>query len=134
MNKILLAYDGSDPSKRAAAKTGELAARLGVPVTVVTVGELAPSAYGTVAPVVDPEVFHQLLAEGVALVKQSGVEAGGRLLWGKPAEEIVELAGTDGCDTIVVGHRGLGGLQSLLLGSVAKHVIDHAPCSVLVVR
>jgi nucleotide-binding universal stress UspA family protein len=58
MNKILLAYDGSDPSKRAAAKTGELAARLGVPVTVVTVGELAPSAYGTVAPVVDPERSH----------------------------------------------------------------------------
>jgi nucleotide-binding universal stress UspA family protein len=70
----------------------------------------------------------------VALVKQAGAEAEGRLLWGKPADQIVELAEADGYEAIVMGHRGRGGLESLLLGSVAKDVIDQARCSVLVVR
>ncbi|MEO6059363.1 MAG: universal stress protein [Candidatus Limnocylindria bacterium] len=37
-------------------------------------------------------------------------------------------------DLIVTGSRGLGGLARILLGSVARNVAVHAPCSVLVVR
>jgi nucleotide-binding universal stress UspA family protein len=35
---------------------------------------------------------------------------------------------------IAIGHRSRGRLAGLLGGSVAKHVIDTAPCAVLVVR
>jgi nucleotide-binding universal stress UspA family protein len=34
---------------------------------------------------------------------------------------------------MVVGHRGLGRLGHLLVGSVARHVAQHAPCPVVVV-
>ena len=37
-------------------------------------------------------------------------------------------------DLIVVGSRGLGGFKRMLLGSVSSGVLNHASCSVLVVR
>ena len=39
-----------------------------------------------------------------------------------------------GVDTIVMGTRGHTGLARLILGSVARNVLLHAPCSVLIVR
>lgn len=134
MHPVLLAYDGSDQSRNAAARAADLARRLGVSVKVVLVGEVIESGYGGPVPVVDTEVYDQVLAEGVDLVRKSGVDAAGTLLWGSPAEQIVEAAESHGCDPIILGHRGKGGLETLLLGSVAKDVIDRAHCSVMVVR
>jgi nucleotide-binding universal stress UspA family protein len=37
-------------------------------------------------------------------------------------------------DLVVVGSRGLTGLPRLVLGSVARNVLYHAPCSVLIVH
>ena len=53
---------------------------------------------------------------------------------GDPASEILDAAQERGADLIVTGSRGLGGLESLLLGSVARNVLTHARCSVLIVR
>ena len=44
------------------------------------------------------------------------------------------MATAEGADLIVVGSRGLSTLPRLLLGSVARKVLLHAPQSVLVVR
>ena len=37
-------------------------------------------------------------------------------------------------DLVVVGSRGRSGIAAVLLGSVSKHVVDHAPCPVVVVK
>jgi nucleotide-binding universal stress UspA family protein len=50
---------------------------------------------------------------------------------GNPAEELIKL-GRD-ADLIVVGARGRGGFRHLLTGSVATHLVNHAPCPVVVV-
>lgn len=134
MARILLAYDGSEPSRHAAKQAADLATHEGAEVELLVVGELLPSGYGTETPVVDPEVFTQIATEGVELLRGLGVTAHGHVVWGRPAEAIVKAAEAGGYGTIVMGHAGHGRLEALLLGSVAKHVIDRAHCSVLVVR
>jgi nucleotide-binding universal stress UspA family protein len=49
-----------------------------------------------------------------------------------PAKALLTAAET--ADLLVVGTRGRGGFERLLLGSVADQCIRHAACSVLVVR
>jgi nucleotide-binding universal stress UspA family protein len=134
MPGILLAYDGSEPARHAAKQAAELATREDQAVEVLVVGELAPSGYGTETPVVEAEVFTQVAEEGIQLLASLGVTAHGHVVWGRPAEEIVKAAAAGGYETVVVGHAGHSRLETLLLGSVARHVIDHAHCSVLVVR
>jgi nucleotide-binding universal stress UspA family protein len=53
---------------------------------------------------------------------------------GHPAESIVRCAEDHGIDRIVAGHRGHCLFERLLLGSVGRQVIAHAPCTVTVVR
>jgi nucleotide-binding universal stress UspA family protein len=57
-----------------------------------------------------------------------------RMLFGKPAEAIVQLAADEDVDLIVLGTHGRRGLRSVLAGGVAKEVIRHAPCPVVAVR
>jgi nucleotide-binding universal stress UspA family protein len=53
---------------------------------------------------------------------------------GNPAPMIVEEAKHWNADLIVVGSHGFGFWNRLLLGSVSNAIVQHAPCSVLVVR
>ena len=53
---------------------------------------------------------------------------------GKPADEILMLAGEVGADLIVLGTKGLTGVERLVLGSVAERVVREAGCSVVVAR
>jgi nucleotide-binding universal stress UspA family protein len=55
------------------------------------------------------------------------------VLAGDAAHEIIAAARRRGMDLVVTGTRGLRGVR-VILGSVARNVLLHAPCSVLVVR
>lgn len=50
------------------------------------------------------------------------------------AEGIVHHAENEGCDLVVVGDTGHGGLAKALLGSVSRYVLRHVPCSVWISR
>jgi nucleotide-binding universal stress UspA family protein len=50
------------------------------------------------------------------------------------AQAIIETAADSRSDLIVVGSTGKTGWERLLLGSVSRHVLHHAPCSVWVER
>jgi nucleotide-binding universal stress UspA family protein len=54
------------------------------------------------------------------------------LLEGHPAEVAVDWAREAGCDVMVAAHHS-GRVERVLLGSFAKHLVDHAPCAVLLV-
>jgi nucleotide-binding universal stress UspA family protein len=64
----------------------------------------------------------------------SGFQVRWSIATGDPANEIIGAAHNLGCDLIVMGSRGLTGLDRLLLGSVARNVLLHAPTSVLIIR
>ena len=53
---------------------------------------------------------------------------------GHPVEELLGLAQRLNVDHIILGHRSKGLFEQLLMGSVAKRVVDFARCSVTVVR
>jgi universal stress protein A len=56
------------------------------------------------------------------------------VVFGTPARNIVDDAAANGIDLIVMGTHGRGGVQHLLMGSVAERVVRTAPCPVLTVR
>ena len=56
------------------------------------------------------------------------------IIGGPPSQVIVEEAQKWGADLIVMGSRGLGAWNRLLLGSVSNAVVHHAKCSVEIVR
>jgi nucleotide-binding universal stress UspA family protein len=53
---------------------------------------------------------------------------------GKAAEEILRLAREVGADLIIVGSKGMTGLERLILGSTSEHVVREAGCTVEVAR
>jgi nucleotide-binding universal stress UspA family protein len=53
---------------------------------------------------------------------------------GQPGAALVAAANRPGCDLVVVGARGLGALERLVLGSVSERVLRHARCPVLIVK
>lgn len=56
------------------------------------------------------------------------------LVEGSPGKQIVEYADSEGCDLIVMGTHGRGGIDRLLLGSVAERVVRTSNVPVLTVR
>jgi len=53
---------------------------------------------------------------------------------GRPEYAILEAAGRERSDLVLVGSRGVSGVARMLLGSVSEYVARHAHCSVLVGR
>lgn len=53
---------------------------------------------------------------------------------GKPWREILELAGDNHMDLVVLGVRGRGAADLVLFGSTTQHVVRNAPCPVLTLR
>lgn len=53
---------------------------------------------------------------------------------GRPAVEIARFAEEEASDMIVIATHGLSGLERLLLGSTAEHIVRLAPCPVFTVK
>ncbi|RWM24643.1 universal stress protein [Mesorhizobium sp.] len=80
-------------------------------------------------------VAERIASEGAKVARTKGVSGVESLVVeGDPAREIVETAKTRGADAIVIGSRGLGDLQGLLLGSVSHKVAHLAPCTTIIVH
>ena len=57
-----------------------------------------------------------------------------RLVRGRPAKRIVDVAQECGCDLIVMGFHGHGRLHTSLLGCVSQKVMQASPIPVLLIR
>ncbi len=74
------------------------------------------------------------IEEARALCADHRITPETHLLSGQPAEALLALASRIGCQHIVLGHRRKGLFEQLLMGSVAKRVVDFARCTVTIVR
>ena len=137
--KILVALDGGPIAAHAIDVGIELGRSLKSDIAIVHVMSLPVPVGGDIG--VPPEEMTTLvqqegrrLLDGVRqrlLLESSVLEF---LESGDPAVEIVKAAKAWPADLIVIGSHGRGGLDRMLLGSVAESVMRHAPCPVLVVR
>lgn len=133
MKRILVAYDGSEPARRALGTAIELANKFSASITVVSV---VPVHAGRVPidPWDDPLVHTQQLREAKQILTEQGITAEFVRPSGDPAIEIEHLAEAGDFDTIVVGSRGLSAVSRFLQGSVSEHVATHSGATVLIAR
>ena len=148
VGSILLAMDGSETSEHAERTLIDWPVFRGHPVRVVSVAEvgipwsmgMAPGIYDQVmesytSAVDEARLQCRAFAEtSSGRLAEAGYQATPEVREGSAAAELVEAAKARECDLIVIGTRGHTGLARLVLGSVARNVLVHAPCSVLVVR
>lgn len=131
MHRILLAYDGSEPARRALDTTVELATRFGATVGVISVVPIQGATLG-VAPWDDREVHDIELRDAQARLREHGIEPELIEPYGDPAWTIERIAMEREYDTIVIGSRGQGALGRFLSGSVSQHVATHSQATVIV--
>jgi nucleotide-binding universal stress UspA family protein len=135
--KILLAVDGSDPSRNAITVAGDLTRRYGSEVMVLHVQE---KEVVTRAAGFDPEASieaRELVDSAVRQLKDEEVSALGevRAAWiGRVPRVIVDTAQEFGAALIVMGTRGLSDWGGMFLGSVTHRVLHLTSTPVLVVR
>jgi nucleotide-binding universal stress UspA family protein len=148
IHRVVLGVDGSESAQRAVATMRAWPILHGLPTRVVTVAHDAPAWAATMGGGFYPawvdmretnagEVREELLSVARRTADDlliSGSPVTVELRQGDPADELIKAAAADHADLIVVGSRGLSTLPRLVLGSVARKVLLHAPQSVLVVR
>jgi nucleotide-binding universal stress UspA family protein len=82
----------------------------------------------------EEELANRAVAEAETLLKREGVVVTTALHRGTPAREILRVAEEFSADLVVVGSKGLSGLEGFLMGSVARAVAKRCECPVLVAR
>ena len=147
--KILVAFDGSEPSKRAldlAAKTAALFKGELVILTVVPKAPFPILAEEGSSPfrAREYEVYQQRMqesfrsslerAEADVVQRYPGLRYEAVLLEGRPSSTIVEEAEKRDVGLILIGSRGLGGITGWILGSTSRKVVDQCTKPILIVK
>jgi nucleotide-binding universal stress UspA family protein len=133
MQKLLLAYDGSEPSLRALELAAEMTRRFDAALTVLSVVPVR-AGRAPMDPWDDSRVHANELIEARRLLREKGVEAKLVESAGNVPEVIERFAEAGSFDAIIVGSRGLGVLGRALQGSVSEHVSTHSARTVVVAR
>ena len=138
-DRILVPTDGSPEGRRAVAHAIELAEAHDATVSGLYV--INTASYNGLPMESSWEGVTTLLnTDGQAALDTVEELAAGRapveteITEGSPAKEIIQAAERQGCDLIVMGTHGRGGLDRLLLGSVAEKVVRGARIPVTTVR
>lgn len=140
--KILIGVDDSPFSKAAIEHIKRGAWPAGSEFVVVSACPpiwIGPGEMASPGPIAEmneqQEQYHKETAQAAAkALSEAGLKAVGRVELGDPRSILVEGARREKADLLVIGSHGRSGMAKLLLGSVASHVVGHAPCSVLVVK
>jgi nucleotide-binding universal stress UspA family protein len=139
IKKILVPIDGSEGSKKALEMAIALAKAANASLTALEVIEdFGPlPGYYEAAPQGKDRVkwvSEQRFEKVHPILDESGVSWERQVVEGYAADEIVRIAEEGNYSMIVIGSRGLSAMGRFLVGSVSDRVVNHAPCSVTVVR
>lgn len=149
LQHILVAVDGSDHANKAVDLAADLAKRYQADLTILHVMS-DPGSYSIPPGLQEYAALEQVfvtehdLLEGAAesiveraagRIERTGLDRPkAEIATGHPASVIVSRAAEIGVDMIVMGSRGLGGVESMLLGSTSHKVAHLAACTVVTVK
>ena len=129
LRKILVPLDDSEHCRGILHVASPIARSLGASLlllTVVDMDALGPHTL-TIEVTVPKELVeataHRLLNEVAKDLEADGVNAETLVVFGRPAEEIVRIAGDTGCDLIAMSTHGRTPLVRGVLGSVTDKVL-----------
>lgn len=141
---IIVAYDGSPGSNTALRLALDFAKTVSAKLTLVYVVDLSTL---DLSALVYTEGFdldrlkhalllhgEQILAAGKKQCAEADAQSEGVSVIGNPPDEIIKLAHKERAELIVVGSRGKGGFEQLMIGSVAQAVMAHSDVSVLIAK
>lgn len=145
IRKILVAVDGSAESRKAAKFAIRIARNEEAEVIALQVHtkQVYVIGYPTETALLhaaedDTKEAESYLAAVWNMGNRAGIQVRREMIERSPSssisDAIVQFAELEHCDLIVTGTRGRSALKKLLLGSVAKGVINRSHCPVLVVR
>jgi len=142
--RVMIGVDDSPCSQAALEFVRRVSWPSDTTLMVVSSVELPVSAYAADYAPVNIELgawlddltkYHQqVVSRDETVLRSAGLRVASCVLQGDPRETLIEEARRERADLVVVGSHGRTGLDRLLMGSVASHVVTHAPCSVLVVK
>ncbi|MGE5556189.1 MAG: universal stress protein [Methanocella sp.] len=141
VSNVLVAVDGSENSNRGLDFALEFAEKYGANLTIINVTESsAAAAYagdGMVSIARDLRKFHEeILNKALERAKTThpAVSVSTSLREGDASNEIVNVANEGNFDVVILGHRGLGKVKGMLLGSISEKVTRSLACTVILVR
>lgn len=121
ISKILFAYDGSDKANKALQLAGFFAAKLNVPVTILTVNE-------------NEQKRKKFLQEANTYLEPYEVSVELIGISGSPEQEIVKVSEENKCDLIVMGAFGQSRIREAILGSTTEQVMRKSKVPVLLAK
>jgi nucleotide-binding universal stress UspA family protein len=139
-SKVLIPVDGSPASLRALDFAIEMASRnpgsslVLLNVQNISANELAVAAIGSDWQETASQAAAKALKEAVGKSEAAGIVFKTLVKTGQAAEAIAQIAREEDIKHIVMGTRGLGSLQGLLLGSVATKVIHLAEVPITLIK
>jgi len=137
--KILVAYDGSEGSRRALRAAIELAKCHDAEVQTISVMEHLPHYAATVGEVKEAQAefeafFRDLTKQARDQAALQGVELETLVKPGHEVETIVTYARDGGFDLLVIGFAGHSNIWGRIMGSTTQNISRLSPCSVMIVK
>jgi nucleotide-binding universal stress UspA family protein len=127
IRKILLGFDGSDDSQKAAALAASLAQKYDASVIVC-------HAFGHMPPTAKPSEVRRVVDPVVERLTKLGINTLVSIPDAVPAQGILDAADEHHVDLIILGSRGRGTFANLLLGSTSERVLRYSKVPVLIAR
>jgi nucleotide-binding universal stress UspA family protein len=134
VRRVLVAVDGSEPSRRALRRAALEAVSHQGRLEVLRAWDFLDQPGPRFDPTYGEETVRAETERFVDEVLGADRPAATEFLIVNDLPARAVLGAAQGAWVIVVGARGLGGFKGLLLGSVSQQVVNHSPCPVLVVR
>ena len=132
---IVVGTDGSPASQHAVAHAAGVANAADAHLVVVSAYKPKAGRAGPRQELVGEEAARSALRASVQqLTSERTRQIDQRIVAEDPAKALLDTAGTNPDNLIVVGNRGLGAAEGQLLGSVPSEVVKNASCDVLIVQ